>query len=347
MIDAREKARKLVLGAAWWSGLAALSAPLLAGRGAVLMLHRVSHVSASPLGLNSHLSITPDFLDRLLADAKRRGLTLVSLDELLERLQTGARGAVAVTLDDGWLDNLTEALPVFEAHETPFTVYVAPGLTSRVVTPWWEVVEEKVARSDVMHMPGRDGMTTLDCVDPAAKRAVARLLMARLTNEIAEVDQQAFLRQIGALPEPATTGRRFMNWDEIRTLSAHPLAAIGAHTVHHYNLRRLTAETALGEMSDSAAVIETETGRRPAHFAYPYGYDSAVGPREVALAKQAGFASAVTTRHGVLQKQHARHPHALPRISINGNFQRLSYVRTLLSGLTTPLSNGGRRVVTV
>lgn len=347
MIDAREKARKLVLGAAWWSGLAALSAPLLAGAGAILMLHRVNRMPTSPLGLNSHLSVTPDFLDRLLADAKRRGLKLVSLDELLERLPTGARGAVAITLDDGWLDNLTDALPVFEAHEAPFTVYVAPGLTGRVVTPWWEVVEEKVARSDVMHVPEGDGVTTLDCADPAAKRAVARLLMARLTNEIAEADQQAFLRKIGALPEPATAGRRFMNWDEIRTLSAHPLAAIGAHTVHHYNLRRLTGEAAAGEMADSAAVIETETGRRPAHFAYPYGYESAVGPREVALAKQAGFASAVTTRHGVLHKEHAGHLHALPRISINGNFQRLGYARTLLSGLTTPLSNGGRRVVTV
>ena len=100
-------------------------------------------------------------------------------------------------------------------------------------------------------------------------------------------------------------------------------------------------------MSASAAAIEAETGSRPAHFAYPYGYERAVGHREVALARAAGFASAVTTRHGVLQKEHAHHMHALPRISINGNFQRLSYVRTLLSGLTTPLSNGGSRVVTV
>ena len=55
MIDAREKARKLVLGAAWWSGLAALSAPLLAGAGAILMLHRVNGLATSPLGLNRHL----------------------------------------------------------------------------------------------------------------------------------------------------------------------------------------------------------------------------------------------------------------------------------------------------
>lgn len=347
MIDAREKARKLVLGAGWWSGLAALSTPLLAGAGAILMLHRVHRHATSPLGLNSHLSIEPEFLDSLLADLKRRGFALVSLDELLERLPAGGRRAVAITLDDGWLDNLTDALPVFETHDAPFTVYVAPGLTSGAVAPWWEVVEEKVARSDAIYLPEGEGGAALACADGADKLSVARSLMERLTNDVPEAGQQDFLRQIGALPESTTDGRRFMDWDEIRGLSGHPLATIGAHTMHHYNLRRLEEQVALREMSASAAGIEAETGMRPSHFAYPYGYERAVGAREVALAREAGFASAVTTRHGVLHKEHAHHLHALPRISINGNFQRLSYVRTLLSGLTTPLSNRGRRVVTV
>src|SRR5690606_17769012 len=120
--------------------------------------------------------------------------------------------------------------------------------------------------------------------------------------------------------------------------STHPLATIGAHTVHHYNLKRLSSDDALEEMTGSAAVIETRTGTRPRHFAYPYGYEAAVGQREVELARQAGFASAVTTRHGVLHAGHARHIHALPRISVNGRFQRLDYMRTFLSGLTTPLA---------
>ena len=138
-----------------------------------------------------------------------------------------------------------------------------------------------------------------------------------------------------------------MNWDEIRQLAAHPLATIGAHTVHHYNLKRLAREDALAEIRDSAARISQETGTRPHHFAYPYGYAAAVGAREVELAREAGFVSAVTTRHGVLHPAHSGHLHALPRISVTGNFQRLSYMRPLLSGLMTPLASRGRRLVTV
>jgi peptidoglycan/xylan/chitin deacetylase (PgdA/CDA1 family) len=66
----------------------------------------------------------------------------------------------------------------------------------------------------------------------------------------------------------------------------------------------------------------------------------------VSLAAAAGFVSAVTTRHGVLQPEHAKHLHALPRISVNGRYQRVAYMRTMLSGVTTPLANQGKTLVT-
>lgn len=344
MFDARDAARKMILGAARWSGAAALARPILSGAGAILMLHRVTTAPTSPLGLNAHLAVSPDFLDRLLSDLRRRGFSPVGLDELLEALPSGRRRMVAITADDGWLDNLTEALPVFEAHEAPFTVYVAPGLAGGEVLPWWEVLEELVAESDRVRLPPAAGGEVLACADPASKRAVAARLMKHVATEVAEEEQQDFLAALGVAPGGP---RRFMNWDELRILAGHRLASLGAHTVHHYNLRRLPAAAALREMEESAAIVETETGRRPRHFAYPYGYTAAVGAREVELARQAGFASAVTTRHGVLHREHALHPHALPRISLNGGFQRPGHVRTMLSGLTTPLANGGRRLVTI
>src|SRR5690606_6288359 len=132
-----------------------------------------------------------------------------------------------------------------------------------------------------------------------SRRDLARTLACGIAGSVAEEDRQAFLREAGALDE--SSPRKFMDWDEVRRLTAHPLATIGAHTVHHYNLKRLPAEKALLEMTGSSAMIEAETGRRPQHFAYPYGFAEAVGPREIELARQAGFRSAVTTRHGVLQ----------------------------------------------
>jgi peptidoglycan/xylan/chitin deacetylase (PgdA/CDA1 family) len=348
MIDARETARKLVLNAARYSGAASAARPWLAGRGAILMLHRVTDAATSPMGLHRHLAIRPSFLDAVLTDLRRQRIAVVSLDEAIEHLSSSNGGrVVAITSDDAYLDNFDEALPVFEAHDAPFTIYVAPGLTNGDVLPWWEVLEDLVARRDVVYLPTPNGMMALDCADMPAKLLAARRLFDHLTRDVPEEAQQKLLASVGVTARPSGGGRLFMDWNELRILARHRLATIGAHTIHHYNLARLSAEAARQEMADSATVIDIETGVRPSHFAYPYGYPGAAGTREVEIARDLGFASAVTTRHGVLQPGHVAHLHALPRISVNGNYQRLGYMRTLLSGFTTPLSNSGRRLVTI
>lgn len=341
----RESAIRLVLGAARWTGAAALARLFLAGSGAILMLHRVTTRNWSPLGVNAGLTITPDFLDQVLTQLRRRGQAIVAMDEMPEVLRAGRQHqVVAITADDAYLDNLTEALPVFEAHDAPFTIYVAPGLISGETLPWWEVAEELVMVRDELRLAYEGGEVVLPCRDIKEKRAAARRLMRFLSAEIAEADQQAVLRQLGG---QAGSARRFMNRDELRRLASHNLATLGAHTVHHVALARLGEAEAFAEMRDCAAIIAAETGVHPRHFAYPYGHKAAAGAREAELARQAGFATAVTTRHGVLIPANAAHPHALPRISVNGNFQRFGDLATLMSGLTTPLANKGRRLVTV
>jgi peptidoglycan/xylan/chitin deacetylase (PgdA/CDA1 family) len=97
-------------------------------------------------------------------------------------------------------------------------------------------------------------------------------------------------------------------------------------------------------MTDGADRIAEKLGTRPAHFCYPVGSPDAAGPREFVLAAEAGFKTAVTTRPGMLHRDHAEHLTALPRISVNGEFQRRRYLDVLLSGAPSALLNGFRRV---
>jgi peptidoglycan/xylan/chitin deacetylase (PgdA/CDA1 family) len=94
----------------------------------------------------------------------------------------------------------------------------------------------------------------------------------------------------------------------------------------------------------SAAAIEAALGVRPQHFSYPVGDASAAGPREFGMAARLGFKTGVTTRPGVLFPEHRDHLTALPRISLNGQFQRLRYLSVLMSGTATALWSGFRRV---
>lgn len=351
MIDAKETMTKLVLNIARYGGIAPLAAPFMSGVGAILMLHHVNRDGQGALGFNSHLTVTPEFLDDLLTDLKRAGYAFVCMDEAIERVNQGRRGRfVAVTADDAYRDNMTDALPVLESHDAPITIYVAPGLINHEVDLWWELLEDVIAHSEVVKVEAIDGNFSLDCRTPNQKCSVNMRLHHYLTNVVAEEERQAILRALaeGAGIDHARPSRdRLLNWEELRCMSAHRLVTLGAHSVSHYNLRRLSEEDAYREIADAARIIGFEIGVKPRHMAYPYGYESAVGPREVRLAGEAGYVSAVTTRHGVLQRQHAQHLHALPRISLNGRYQKPAHIRTMLSGVTTALANAGRRVVTV
>ncbi len=352
MFDGGDFLRRLALDMARYGGLAPLARPLVGGVGAILMLHRVTASASSPLGINRHLAITPAFLDALIDDMKDSGYSFVSLDQAVDRLRAPSRSErfATITADDAYRDNLIEALPVLERHGTPFTIYVAPGLIDGTADLWWDIVEEIVAASRGIDIPTPGGAIALETSTPAQKVAAVRRLEQHLTQEVAEEDQRAVLRSLARAARidiDRPRRKTLMDWNELRTIAAHPLASIGAHTVHHYNLKRLPPERALAEMCDSVALLKDELGIAPRHFAYPYGYGSAVGPREVEIAREAGFVTAVTTRHGVLRPEHADHLLALPRISVNGRFQNVAYLRTMLSGFTTPLANRGKVVVTV
>lgn len=350
MFDSNDMLRRLVLKGAGYAGFARLAQPLLGGIGAILMLHRVTACPQKPDGMNRHLSIAPAFLDALIADMKMQGYAFVTLDEALARTGQGQGRFATITADDAYRDNLTEALPILEKHDAPIIIYVAPGLTDGSVALWWEVVEDIVNARDWVVVETANGPVRLDCSTPRARLRASAWLEHHLTATIPEEGCNAALinlAQANGVDPYAPNPDTLMNWDEITRAAAHPLVTIGAHTVHHYHLRRLNEETAGREIVQAGRIIEERLGVRPRHMAYPYGYPRAVGPREVKLAKEAGYISAVTTRHGVLRPEHAGHLHALPRISLNGRYQQIGYVRTMLSGITTPLANRGKMLVTV
>jgi peptidoglycan/xylan/chitin deacetylase (PgdA/CDA1 family) len=78
-----------------------------------------------------------------------------------------------------------------------------------------------------------------------------------------------------------------MSWDELRIMAADPLVHIGAHTKDHFAVAKLPETDAMEQMVGSADRIAQELGKRPVHFAYPYGDPGSAGPRDFELAKTA------------------------------------------------------------
>ena len=85
-----------------------------------------------------------------------------------------------------------------------------------------------------------------------------------------------------------------MNADELRQWVAGG-QEVGSHTQNHARLLQCDAATAWAEMTQDRAALEGLLGVPVRHFCYPYGE---YAPEHVAMAQQAGFLTATTTRRG-------------------------------------------------
>ena len=124
----------------------------------------------------------------------------------------------------------------------------------------------------------------------------------------------------------------------------NPLVTIGAHSITHCNLAQQSEADAKQELTVGRARIEAALHRPVVHLAYPYGDRNAAGAREFALAAACGYKTAVTTRPGMVFPESAAHLTALPRVSLNGNYQDARILPVLTSGAATAMWNGFRRV---
>ena len=123
--------------------------------GFVVTLHHVRPARPAAFDPNALLSVTPDFLDRFLGHFIERGWRFVSVDELVAGGRAAEPRRIAVTLDDGYRDNLEHALPVFRKHAVPFTIYVCPGFADRTSELWWEALERIIAARGLARAAGR------------------------------------------------------------------------------------------------------------------------------------------------------------------------------------------------
>lgn len=323
--------------------------PFLGGVGAILTLHHVRPPRPDRFQPNRLLEVTPRFLTRVVRMLRRSGFDFVSLDELHRRMteRDFSRRFVCLTFDDGYRDTLQWAYPILKDARVPFAVYVPTSFPDRLGELWWLVLEAVIARNDRIGLviDGRD--CKFDCGTVAEKRTLYDELYWWLRGRSTEAELREVIRNLAAFYHvdiAAFCNELCMNWPELAELATDPLVTIGAHTVNHPMLAKLTRDSVRSEVDLGRSVIEAALALRPQHLSYPFGDRGSAGAREFEIAAELGFKTAVTTRPGVLFPGHSRRMLALPRISLNGDYQRIRYVRVLLSGAATAMWNGFRRL---
>lgn len=270
------------------------------GRGAavlqILMYHRVSDRR------DPFLPAMTARVFRTHMETLRSEFTVVSLREGVEGLRAGelAQNAVAITFDDGYRDNCTDALPVLRELGLPATVFIATGVIGNGGMLWHDRMFRafSITPRTAIDDPARHG-ETLRWQDPASRDRARDHVLAFLKSKRPDERDGCIVELLDrlAVDDVREAAGLMMDWHEVERLRDHGIE-IGAHTVTHPILSRIPREDARSEIRSSKAEIEARLGTDVRFFAYPNGGRDDFDERTCDDLRAAGFEAAVTTEFG-------------------------------------------------
>lgn len=294
----------------------------------ILMYHRVAEPALDPWDL----AVSPERFDEQIGWLARNR-TVLPLTAFAEALKQGRlpRDAVAVTFDDGYLDNLRNAQPILARHGAGATLFLTTGTVGQGRAYWWDELGGMILlRRDAIDAgielggapcrlafardedPRRDWRAENE---PSTDRERVYLdVWSRLRPLSVEARAEAMDRLRALLgPDNLSADDLPMTAAEVAEMARAGVFEIGGHTVNHPMLSAMDREAQRQEIVLGKAACEALAGRPVPAFAYPYGDldDKAPG-----VVREAGFALACTTRSAAVSRREDLF--TLPRVQALG-----------------------------
>jgi len=304
------------------------------GRAVILMYHRIADLPADP----QLLAVTGQhFAEHL--DVIQSSYRPMRLEGLAAALRDGRvpDGAVVVTMDDGYADNLHSARPLLESYGVPATIFVTSGYVRSGRPFWWDELERIILRPGTLlprlrfEAKGQSREYDVEMVrysdrdwehhrawhvELAGNPTARHRLYRTLYDDLYRLTAQDRATAIGALRHSVTSQAdcsvgRPLTADELLQLARSPLVDIGAHGVTHASLPQLLPPEQRYEIQESRLQLEGILDRPVTTFGYPHG---GVTPEIVELVQQAAFGCAGASEAEAVTRR--SHPYRLPRMLV-------------------------------
>jgi peptidoglycan/xylan/chitin deacetylase (PgdA/CDA1 family) len=331
---------QLRLELAYFSGVPWLRGRRAGGVGVVLRFERVRPRRSDRFQPLKAREITPGFLDRTIRALKRWNYDIVTLDEVLRRSVTLAepRRFVGLTFDGAYKDLMTSAYPVLANHGVPFAVYVPTGFPDGLGEAWWLALEQVIGQEQRISLVIDRKEQRFDIATSSEKYQLYAFLESWMRT-LVPADLAFAIKDLCTRYSVDLAGlsrAASMDWDDLGKLAADPNVTFGSATVNYPVLANLRDADAFREMTMGRAVAQAAFRRDVRHFAFPFGDRASFRRQHVAMAEEAGFASAASAIPGVIQAEGRSNLHALPRIAWDGRRHSLRAMRVILSGAAFP-----------
>jgi peptidoglycan/xylan/chitin deacetylase (PgdA/CDA1 family)/glycosyltransferase involved in cell wall biosynthesis len=268
--------------------------------GAILFYHRIASLTPDPHAL----CIAPD-LFRAQMCYLREHYRPLALNDLVAGMKNGElpERALAITLDDGYLDALDNAAPILVELGIPATFFVSTDRLHEMHETWQDTLVY-VLFSEALLPPFLTivfkGRTLILPTATINERTKAFEKINELCWDLSFEGRNEIVANVcrwSGLDFHARNTHRLMTADEVRLLSEKPGCSTGCHGIHHLCLPAQPLPIQQREVLESKYVLESLLKKSVDVFSYPYGvYDH----KTEAVVHTAGFDSALTTRGGMI-----------------------------------------------
>ena len=226
-------------------------------------------------------------------------LNVLPLPEAVARLRAGSlpARAAAITFDDGYADYYTVALPILRRAGLSATFFIAAEFLDGG-RMWNDTVIDVIRKAEGPHLDLAQLKLGRYCIETVEdrRRSLGELLGKLKYLEPGE--RSALVAELVGAAKIQPPRDLMMTTDQLRALAAAGMT-IGAHTVSHPILSRVSEDKARAEMAESKERLETVIGRKVSLFAYPNGKPGTdYTLAHVRLAREAGFEAACSTGWG-------------------------------------------------
>lgn len=260
----------------WYYIILKIKSRILVGRPVlVLMYHRINdEVGQKLAGLTVSVAAFEEQLQYF-----KKHFQIVRLEEDWTFLK---KTGLVLTFDDGYADNLWNALPLLEKYGIPATLFITTLNSNTTDEFWWDrLVFDYYAASDFFFMPGFEEKTSKkNCTYDSCVEIVSKLKNEDRNKWFLEFEL------INSINYNSREAYRSLTQAELKLVSEHPLLSIGLHTHHHYALGDLSFKEQKEEVLFSINQLKKMVSNDIKYLALPFG---SYNEDTLAIAEEEGF----------------------------------------------------------
>ncbi|MFQ6601631.1 polysaccharide deacetylase family protein [Flavobacterium sp. C3NV] len=226
----------------------------------VVLYHRISNEVRNEL---KYLTVDLVSFEQQLCYFKKNYQILRLSDDWSALKKTG----IVITFDDGYADNLLNALPLLEKYQIPATIFVTTLNIDSKKEFWWDrFVFDYMYCEPFFYLP--------DTKEKVSKKMHSYADISNFISKLAtEKKERWFLEfeKLNKIPFFDNEHFRSLSNEELKYISNHPLIDIGIHTHNHYPFKNLSYQEQKEELRYSIEKLNKLITKPISYLALPHG----------------------------------------------------------------------------